>query len=118
MDNPKNRGRRERAIHALSWIWASCEQVARSEVESLEVQRPLWEVWSVNAHQLYCPGCRRFRRQSRSLAAILRRLRARGEGSEKLAPFFLPTDVRHRIEAALESEIDPGGSGPSNAPSA
>ncbi|WP_422931810.1 hypothetical protein [Singulisphaera sp. PoT] len=120
MENRDDRDRKSGALEALSWMWASCERVAKSEAGSLDGPRPLWETWSVNAHQLYCPGCRRFRKQSRSLTRALRLLRSRGEGGEKLAAFSLPADIRHRLEVALKDADDschgPDASGPPATP--
>jgi hypothetical protein len=99
-------------------LWASCERVSISESGSLDRDRPLWELLTVNAHQLYCPGCRRFRRQTRALGAVLGRLRARRESGDKLPGLFLPPDVRERIKAALRNAGDPGGPGLPGAPSA
>jgi hypothetical protein len=85
---------------------------------SLDQDRPLWERLTVNAHQLCCLGCRRFRRQTRSLASALRRVRARRESGDKLPGLLLPPDVRERIKAALRHARDPGGPGLPRAPSA
>ena len=89
-----------------------------SESESLDGDRPLWERLTVNAHQLCCPACRRFRRQTRSLGAALSRLRARREARDKLPGLFLSPDVRERIKAVLRDASDPGGPGLPGAPSA
>jgi hypothetical protein len=85
---------------------------------SLDQDRPLWELLTVNAHQRYCPGCRRFRRQMRSLGGALGRARARRESGDKLPGLFLPPDVRERIKAALRSAGDPDGPGLPGVPSA
>jgi hypothetical protein len=92
---------RIRAFNGLSWLWASCADVGESESGELDAPRSFWESTAVNAHQLYCPGCRRFRAQMRSLAAALLLLRAQREAREKLPGLFLPADVRERIKAAL-----------------
>ncbi len=94
---------------ALSWLWASCERVSVSESESLDRDRPVWEQLTVNAHQMYCPGCRRFRKQMRSVSALLRRLRARDESSDRLPSLHMPTDVRERIKSFLRGPRDRGG---------
>jgi hypothetical protein len=85
---------------------------------SLDQDRPLWEFLTVNAHQLCCPGCRRFRRHARSLGAALGRVRARRESGDKLPGLSLPPDVRERIKAALRSAGEPNGQGLPGAPSA
>jgi hypothetical protein len=89
-----------------------------SESMSIDQGHPLWERLTVNAHQLCCPGCRRFRRQTRSLGAALARLRARRQAGDKLPGLFLPPDMRERIKAALRRARDPDGPGPPGAPSA
>jgi hypothetical protein len=89
-----------------------------SESDARDRDRPLWENLTVNAHQLCCPGCRRFRKPTRSLGAALSRLRARGESSDRLPGLFLPPDVRERIKAELRSASDPGGPDPRREPSA
>jgi hypothetical protein len=108
-----------RALNALSGLWASCEAVAASESEAHDRTRSFWERLTVNAHQLYCPPCRRFRRQTRALSEALRRLRVRGEASDRLPGLFLPPEVRKRINAALRKADGLGaspGSGPVEAP--
>jgi hypothetical protein len=92
---------RIRAFNGLSWLWASCADVAESESGELDAARSFWERTAVNAHQLGCPGCRRFRAHVRSLAAALFLLRVQREAREKLPGLFLPPDVRERIKAAL-----------------
>ena len=102
-------GSREKAVGGLAWLWASCEIVSGYESESLDRRLSRWERLMINAHQLSCPGCRRFRRQVRSLKATLDQIRARREAGERLAGLFLPPDVRRRIKAALRGANDPGG---------
>jgi hypothetical protein len=102
-------GLREEALGALSWLWASCEDVSLSESDSLDRRPSAWERLMVNAHRLSCPGCRRFRRQVRSLDAALARIRVRREAGDRLAGLYLPPDVRRRIKAALRGANDPGG---------
>jgi hypothetical protein len=106
-----------RALNALSGLWASCEAVAESESEAHDRTRSCWERITVNAHQLYCPPCRRFRRQTRSLCEALRQLRARGEASHKLPGLFLSPEVRERINAALRKADGQGVPGLANTPS-
>jgi hypothetical protein len=100
-----------RALDALSWLRAPCEAVAESESEGLDRPRSFWERITVNAHQLYCPSCRRFRRQTRSLREVLRRLRVRGEASVRLPGLFLPREARERIIAALRIADSRGAAG-------
>ena len=100
---------RERSLGALSWLWASCEKVSRSESELLDREHSVWECLMVNAHQLCCPACRRFRRQVRFLRAALGWIRARREAGERLPGLFLPPDDRKRIKTALRGANDPGG---------
>jgi hypothetical protein len=100
---------RERTIGALSWLWASCQKVSLSESEALERKRSEWECLMVNAHQVWCPACRRFRRQVRFLGAALGRIRAGREAGERLPGLFLPPDVRERIKTALWRASDSGG---------
>jgi predicted anti-sigma-YlaC factor YlaD len=102
-------GLREKALAALSWLWASCERVSLSESDSLDRDPSEWEFLMVNAHRLACPGCRRFRRQVRSLAAALARIRVRREAGDRLPGLFLPPDARERIKTALRAANDPGG---------
>ena len=102
-------GLREKALGALSWLWASCEKVSLSESESLDRDRSGLERLMVNAHQLACPACRRFRRQVRLLDAALARIRARREAGDRLPGLFLPPDARERIKTALRAANDPGG---------
>jgi hypothetical protein len=83
-----------------------------SESDALDRDRSLWELLTVSAHQLSCPGCRRFRTQTRALGAALFQLRARCESSEKLPGLFLAPDVRERIKAALSSVGGPDPAGP------
>jgi hypothetical protein len=92
----------------LAWLWASCEKVSLSESDSLDRRLSAWERLMVSAHQFSCPGCRRFRRQVRSLGVALALIRARREADDRLAGLFLPPDVRRRIKAALRSANDPG----------
>lgn len=117
MHEPTKRWPTGRAIQALSWLWASCERVSRSESESLDRDPPPWERMTAGAHQLYCPGCRRFRRQMRTLSAALRQLRSGREASGKLAGLFLPPDARERIRAVLKAANDRGGPSLPGAPS-
>ena len=100
---------REKALATVSWLWASCERVSLSESESLDRNRSELEHLMVNAHRLACPACRRFRRQVRSLAAALARIRARREAGDRLPGLFLPPDARERIKTALRAAIEPGG---------
>jgi hypothetical protein len=100
---------RERTIGALSWLWASCQKVSLSESEALERKRSGWECLMVNAHQVSCPACRRFRRQVRFLGAELGRIRAGREAGERLPDLFLPPDVRERIKTSLRRPGNPGG---------
>jgi predicted anti-sigma-YlaC factor YlaD len=100
---------REKALAALSWLWASCERVSLSESESLDWYRSKLELLMVNLHLLGCPACRRFRRQVRSLDGALVRIRARREAGDRLPGLFLPPDVRERINTALRAANDPGG---------
>jgi predicted anti-sigma-YlaC factor YlaD len=109
MADRTNPGLREKALGALSWLWASCEKVSLSESESLDRDRSELELLMVKAHQLACPACRRFRRQVRSLAAALARIRARREAGDKFPRLFLPPDVRRRIKATLRGANDPSG---------
>jgi hypothetical protein len=109
MADRSNPGPLRRFNEALSWLWASCERVTMSESRSHDGGRPLWERLTVNAHQISCPGCRRFRGQTRSLGGVLGRLRARRESGDKLPGLCLPPDVRERIKAALKRARDPGG---------
>ncbi len=109
-------GLREKALAALSWLWASCERVSRSESESLDWDRSKVERLMVNAHQLSCPACRRFRRQVRSLDAVLARIRARREAGDRLPGLFLPPDARERIKTALRAANEPGGPAHPGAP--
>jgi hypothetical protein len=102
-------GLREKALGALSWLWASCERVSLSESESLDRDRSEFELLMVNAHHLTCPACRRFRRHVRLLEAALVRIRARREASDKLPGLFLPPDVREQIKTLLRGANDPGG---------
>jgi hypothetical protein len=118
MVDRSNPGPPSRPGRVLSWLSASCERVSLSESVSLDLDRPLWERLTVNAHQLSCPGCRRFRRQTRSLGVVLGRLRARRESGDKLPGLCLPPDVRERIKAVLRSAGGPGGPGLPRAPSA
>ena len=102
-------GSREKALGGLEWLWASCEIVSEHESDSLDRRLSRWERLMINAHQLSCPGCRRFRRQVRTLRAALDQIRARREAGEQLAGVFLPPDVRRRIKAALRRANGPGG---------
>jgi predicted anti-sigma-YlaC factor YlaD len=102
-------GRREKAVGALSWLWASCEKVSFSESKSLDEEQSEWERLMVNAHQRLCPACRRFRKQVRLLDAMLRRIRAWREADDRLPGLFLSSDVRERTKAALRGAKDPGG---------
>jgi predicted anti-sigma-YlaC factor YlaD len=88
-----------------------------SESGALDQGRPLWERVMVNAHQLYCPGCRRFRKQMRSLAAALSRLRSGREASDKLPGLFLPPEDRERIKAVMRGASRRNGPGLPRAPS-
>src|SRR5260370_40826972 len=108
MADRSNPGHASRSHGALSWLWASCERVSMSESDALDRDRSLWERVTVNAHQLYCPGCRQFRKQTRWLGALLSRFRARREAGDKIPGLFLSTHVRERIKAALRSACDPG----------
>jgi predicted anti-sigma-YlaC factor YlaD len=101
-------GPREEALGALSWLWASCEKVSLSESDSLDRRLSRWERLMVNAHQLSCPACRRFRRQIRSLDAALARIRARHEAEGRLSGLCLPPDARKSIKAALRRANEPG----------
>jgi hypothetical protein len=92
----------------LSWLWASCEKVSLSESDSLDRRLSRWVRLMVNAHQLSCPACRRFRRQIHSLDAALARIGARREAGDRLSGLHLPPDVRRRIKAALRKANDPG----------
>jgi predicted anti-sigma-YlaC factor YlaD len=100
-------GFREKALGALSWLWASCEKVSRSESESLDRERSAAESLMVNAHQIACPSCRRFRRQVRLLEAALARIRERGEVGDRLPGLFFPPDVRERIKTELRAAKEP-----------
>jgi hypothetical protein len=102
-------GSREKAPGGLEWLWASCEIISGHESESLDRRLSRWERLMINAHQFSCPGCRRFRRQVRTLRAALARIRARREAGERLAGLVLPPDVRRRIKAALRGANDRGG---------
>ena len=102
-------GLRAKALGALSWLWASCQKVSLSESESLDRERSVWECLMVNAHQLWCPACRRFRSQVRFLGAALGRLRTRREAGERPPGLFLPPDVCERIKTALRGANNPGG---------
>lgn len=102
---------REKALAALSWLWASCEKVSLSESESLDRDRSVLELLMVNAHQLACPACRRFRKQLRSLHAALERIRARREAGDRFPALFLPPDARERIKIALRAANEPIGPG-------
>jgi hypothetical protein len=105
-------GTRGKVLGGLAWLWASCEKISHSESDSLDRRMSGWERLMVNAHQFSCPGCRRFRRQMRSLDAALARLRARREAGDRFAGLFLPPDVRRRIRAALQGANDPDGPPP------
>ena len=98
---------RGEVLGALSWLWASCEKVSLSESDSLDRRQSRWERLMVNAHQLSCPACRRFRRQIRSLDAALAGNRARHEAGGQLSGLFLPPAARRRIKAALRRANDP-----------
>jgi hypothetical protein len=99
-------GPRDAALGALSWLWASCEKVSLSESDSLDRRLSGWERLMLNAHQLSCPGCRRFRRQIRMLHAALARIRTRGEVGGRLPGLCLSPDARRRIKAALRKAND------------
>ena len=60
-------GAREKVHGVLSWLWAPCEKVSRSESDALDRRLSGWERLMVGADQLSCPACRRFRRQIRVL---------------------------------------------------
>jgi hypothetical protein len=104
-------GLREVALGAVSWLWASCEKVSRSESEALDRERSGWECLMVNAHQLACPACRRFRKQVRFLGAALGSIRACREGGDRLPGLFLSPEARERIRTALRGANDPGEPG-------
>jgi hypothetical protein len=108
--DPTGSGPREVALAALSWLWASCEKVSLSESDSLDRRLSRWERLMVNAHQLSCQACRRFRRQIRSLDAALARIRigARREAGGRLSGLFLPPAARRSIKAALRRANEPG----------
>ena len=99
---------RGEVLGALSWLWASCEKVSLAESDALDRRPSRWRRLMVNAHQLACPACRRFRTQIRSLDAALDRIRARREARDRLSGFFLPPDARRNIKAALRVVNDPG----------
>jgi hypothetical protein len=100
-------GPRREALGALSWLWASCERVTLSESDSLDRPLSRWVRLMVNAHQLSCPACRRFRGQIRSLDAALARIRAQRAAESRLSGLFLSPAVRRRIKAAVRRANDP-----------
>jgi len=82
-----------------------CEESTRLVSESRDRELPFAERWAVRLHAVSCRPCRRYAKQLRFLASVLKRYAGDADVAPEI-PAALSDDARNRIQQAIISESD------------